>query len=367
MNNYKNDKKVIKIAGAGISGITAAIVLARAGKNVEIYEQAEVIGKRFKGDLQGIENWTRQEDALDFLRKIGIEINFNYKVVNNVTFWGPDNFAVELKASKPPFYLVKRGPEEKSLDWGLQKQLEKHKNIKIFYNHPVKELHEIDIIATGPVFNDESIDVSAAGYTFNTDLPDTAIVIFNDELAKDGYSYFLVHNSYGVIATCIFSDFDKLIKYREKTLKTCQERIKFSMENVKNFIGTGNFFLGKNKLRKKIFVGEAGGYQDYLWGFGMRTAFITGYLAAKSILEGDDYYKLIEREINPFLKTSISNRFLFSMLGNRLYKLFIKKFENSNDPLKLLTIHYNPSIIKKIIYPFAYLYYWKHIKDPRKI
>lgn len=98
----------------------------------------------------------------------------------------------------------------------------------------------------------------------------------------------------------------------------------------------------------------------------MRTAFITGYLAAKSILEGNDYYKLVDKEILPFLKTSISNRFLFSMLGNRLYKLFVRKFENSDNPLKLLTTHYNPNIIKKIIYPLAYLYYWKHIRDPRK-
>lgn len=271
MDDHKNNKKVIKIAGAGISGITAAIVLARAGKDVEIYEQTEVVGKRFKGDFQGIENWTREEDVLDFLRKIGIEINFNYKIFGNITFWGPDNLTVELKTQKPSFYLVKRGSEEKTLDWGLQKQLEKYKNIKIFYNHPINKFHEIDIIATGPVFNDENIDGFATGYTFNTDLPDTAIAIFDEKLAKDGYSYFFVHNGYGVIATCVFNDFDKPSEYfkklfecREKTLESCKENVKFSMENVKNFIGTGNFFLSKNKFRKKIFIGEAGGYQDFL-------------------------------------------------------------------------------------------------------
>ena len=65
-------KKKIKIAGAGISGITSAINLVKRGYDVEIYEKKETIAHRFNGDFQGIENWTTPEDALDLIRNYGI-------------------------------------------------------------------------------------------------------------------------------------------------------------------------------------------------------------------------------------------------------------------------------------------------------
>lgn len=366
MTDLKNEK-TIKIAGAGISGITAAIALAKAGINVEIYERTNSIGTRFHGDFQGLENWTQEEDILNFLKKIGLEINFDYQTFNKITIWGPNNFLEGFTVPRSPFYMVKRGPFKGSLDSGLKKQLENNKNIKIFYNHLVKDFSKIDIIATGPVMNDKNVDAFAAGYTFNTNIPNGVILIFDDELAKDGYSYFLVSNGYGVIATCIFNNFKRLIEYREKTLKACKEKVNFIMRNVNKFTGTGNLFLGKKTFRKKLFIGEAGGYQDYLWGFGMRIAATTGYLAAKSILNRENYYQLIEKGVLPRMMTSIFNRFWFTMLGNSSYKLFIKSFQSTNNPYKALTDLYNPNLIKKIIYPLAYLYYRKHLKDPRQI
>ena len=41
--------------------------------------------------------------------------------------------------------------------------------------------------------------------------------------------------------------------------------------------------------RNDFVIGEAGGYQDFLWGFGIRHAFTTGYLAAQAILNGQDW------------------------------------------------------------------------------
>jgi len=361
--------KTIKIAGAGISGMTAAIVLAKAGRNVEIYEKADMSGKRFQGDFQGIENWTRKEDVLDFMRKIGLEINFNYKAVDNFILMGPENTRATINSKKPILYLVKRGAEEGSLDRGIELQIKNHHNIKIFYNSPITDLQSVDIVATGPVFNSLDIDAFAAGYTFNTEAADQAVLILNDELAKDGYSYFVVFNGSGVIISCFFysrKNMNRLADYKEKTLKFCQENFSFSMQNVKNFSGTGNVFLSKNKSNRKIYIGEAGGYQDFLFGFGMRTAMITGFLAAKSILEKEDFYKLVAKEINPYLKASISSRFLYSMLGNTSYKILIKRFINKADPAETLAVFYGPSLLKKVIYPFARLYYFKYLRDPRK-
>ena len=53
------------MAGAGIAGLTCAIILARAGRQVIVREWHNSVGHRFHGDFQGLENWRRSEDAID--------------------------------------------------------------------------------------------------------------------------------------------------------------------------------------------------------------------------------------------------------------------------------------------------------------
>jgi len=53
---------MIKILGAGLSGLTAGINLAKNGYEVEIFELRNDCGARFKGDLQGLENWSSKKD-----------------------------------------------------------------------------------------------------------------------------------------------------------------------------------------------------------------------------------------------------------------------------------------------------------------
>jgi len=364
MPNKKQTKKTIKIAGAGISGLTAAICLAKAGYRVEVYERNETSGKRFEGDFQGIQNWGFNGDALDFLKSIGIKINFECTGFKKISIWGPKGIKKNFTLRKPSYYLVKRGTEKGSLDYGLKEQSLANKKIKLFYNHPVKP-NEVDIVATGPVFNDSNKDGFAAGYVFKTDISDQSIMIFNDDCAIDGYSYFLVHNNYGVIVTVIIKNFEKLNDYREKTLKFCQKNKKFKMINARKFSGTCNVFLPKIPNDKKIYIGEACGMQDYLWGFGMRYAIVSAHLAAKSIVEKKDFYKLYKKEILPKIKTSVSNRLIFKMLGNRSYRTFINNLAKIEDPLDFLDRFYKPSLLKSIVYPVARLYFRKNLKDPR--
>ncbi|HHZ74004.1 MAG TPA: NAD(P)/FAD-dependent oxidoreductase, partial [Candidatus Poseidoniales archaeon] len=62
----------IQIMGAGLSGLAAAIILAKAGREVHVHDIRNDSGARFDGDFQGIENWTSDEDFLDEMREWGI-------------------------------------------------------------------------------------------------------------------------------------------------------------------------------------------------------------------------------------------------------------------------------------------------------
>lgn len=359
------NKRTIKIAGAGISGLTAAINLAKAGYEVEIFDSAKDSGQRFGGDFQGIENWSYKQDALDFLKEINIELNFDYHGVNKISLWASDECRKDFELSQPIYYLVKRGIEGDSLDQGLKRQALEN-GVKIFYNHLCKP-DEVDIVATGPVFDDPNLDGFVSGYVFKTDLEDINIGILDDNYALNGYSYFFVHNGWGTIATCIFENYKKLGEYREKTLGLCKQHKKFSMENVEKFSGTGNFFLPKVPKDRKIYIGEAGGFQDYLFGFGMRYAMLTGYYAAKSIIEDKDFYRLCKKEIFPKMKASVVNRFAFRVLGDRGYKWLMGKYSTRiKNPIEFVRKVYNPSWIHKLLFPLAKIILRKNIKDPRR-
>ena len=69
--------KIIKIAGAGPSGLTAAINLAKAGYDVHVFEKRSDTGKRFHGDLQGLENWSSDLNVISELEQMNIHVNFD--------------------------------------------------------------------------------------------------------------------------------------------------------------------------------------------------------------------------------------------------------------------------------------------------
>lgn len=205
--------KVIKISGAGISGLTAAINLAKAGYNVEVFDSAKDSGIRFNNDFQGIENWSYKQDALDFLRDINIDLNFYYWGSDKLSLWAPDGLHRDFKLSQPGYYLVRRGTVNESLDQGLKKQA-LALGVKIFYNHRITS-EVVDIVASGPVLNDLKADGLVSGYIFKTDLEDCSIGLFDDNCALNGYSYFFVHNGQATLAACIFGNYEQLDKYRE--------------------------------------------------------------------------------------------------------------------------------------------------------
>ena len=66
-------KERIDILGAGLSGLAAATILAKAGKEVHVHRIRKDSGARFDGDFQGIENWTSENDFVDEMRSWGLE------------------------------------------------------------------------------------------------------------------------------------------------------------------------------------------------------------------------------------------------------------------------------------------------------
>jgi flavin-dependent dehydrogenase len=100
-------------------------------------------------------------------------------------------------------------------------------------------------------------------------------------------------------------------------------------------------------------VGEAAGFQDALWGFGIRIAIDSGVAAARAILENRNYDSLWKEALYPLLETSKVNRMIFNNLGNRGYRAFLRHLKSRSDPRHYLFKQYHPSLIKTLLRPLS--------------
>jgi flavin-dependent dehydrogenase len=87
-----------------------------------------------------------------------------------------------------------------------------------------------------------------------------------------------------------------------------------------------NFFLHRSSERGGArFAGEAGGFQDYLFGLGNRYALVSGHLAARSVVEGADFDRLWSERFLMAMRASLGSRLLYELLGRRGLRIFVKR------------------------------------------
>jgi hypothetical protein len=348
-------EKPLHILGAGPAGLCAAIGLATAGREVHLHERYEVIGKRFQGDLQGLENWSLNENVLSQLKTFGLKIQFAATPFHEVTLTDGKTF-FKKKSSEPLFYLVKRGPFQDSLDKSLEQQA-KEAGVNIHYHSRGRQ--KADIVATGPLRG--SLAAVDRGIVFAIDHPNIAVGIFHDELAYKGYSYFLVVDGYGCLCSVVFEDFHKLNGCFEKTVEMAQSKFKLNLKDAKPVGGVGGFSLNHPRVvDETLYVGESAGFQDLLWGFGIRTALTSGYLAAQAILYQQDYNGLVDQKLTPFLKASMVNRYLWEKMkiGKKpIIPMMLRLPIPVRGGFQQL---YGFSFIHKMLYPFAEKYVKQH-------
>ena len=135
------------------------------------------------------------------------------------------------------------------------------------------------------------------------------------------------------------------------------------MMNPQPHGGVGNFRIPVTALSGVHPVaGEQAGFQDTLWGFGMRAAITSGVLAARSLLHGDDYNRLWRESLERPMAAALVNRAFYGLLGNRGYRWCMRRQENHLDAREFLRRLYRPTLARRLLAPLAGL----HLRSQRR-
>ena len=193
----------------------------------------------------------------------------------------------------------------------------------------------------------------------------------NDKLAPGAYSYLIIIDGVGLICTCLWRKQKKSDRFLNETIAWYDKHYpNLNRKPIKRVGGKGDFTINKSYFQDgRYYVGESGGLQDFMWGFGMRMAVWSGVLAAQDILGQCDYEKEVKKQLLPYVQTSVANRWLMNRVGDRTYKVMCNRWMKSQrkrgDGLIWIGKLFRPSILKRIIYTFTNKFMLR--KDPNSM
>ena len=343
----------VHILGAGLSGLAAATILAKSDREVHVYEVRHDSGARFDGDFQGIENWTSEMDFFDELEEWGLNSKeFKSDSFGIVDLIHPDDVITKPETDGVAFRVVERGTADHTIDQGF-KRMAIESGVKIHYGVR-KSPEECDIVAAGP----KESSAVAFGEIFETSHQNLVAFQLNDKLAPGAYSYMIIIDGIGLICTCLWRKQKKSGRYLNETIAWYERNYELDRKPIKRVGGKGDFGVPTKYVSNgRYYVGEAGGLQDFMWGFGMRYAITSGVFAAKSILGECDYEREVRNRLLPLVKASAINRFLLNRVGDRGFKLvanyWMRDQRKKGDGLAFMKWLYQPGILRRALWPLT--------------
>jgi len=309
--------KNIEIYGAGLSGLTAAINLARDGYKVTVFEKEKTLG--------GAKTYTPSVHAtpIHFEKMknyIGIDVEpffskldiFKANIYNkNVTF-KPDHI-----------YVTERGSSKDALDYNLYKIAEEE-GVNFEFSHPlttdnIHELKEGSIIAIGqntPISKNlkiRHIPLKHYHAVKKTNNKKNICVAF---FSQKNSGYFYIASKNGLISASIGFRQSSKAKYLRDVIEKIKQTEGFEFD--KWTLTPYAIFAEKIQLFKKIankkiiLAGYISGFFDPFFNFGVNSALVSGKIAAITVRSE----KQGQQEFNSFTKN-----LRYTFLIDKLYTM----------------------------------------------
>ena len=310
----------VLIVGAGISGTVAALNCAKAGKSVIVVEKLQKIGGQNNKKIDITENLGLDE--------IFDELHLPHLGRFNKSVWYSPSCKFEFLSKVYDYYIL-RGSSPKSFDVQVAKMAKE--NGAIFFTDSVivgsekvsetecavkiKKRDEIISISAKfiigadgltsqslSIFGFDKFDVKGpnligyGGICHNINLNSGEThVLFDANLAPGGYFYIgKTESGIGLASVVVNSKMQngKSMKkiyenFCEKNAHVKEMMKDHTLENI--FVGSGKLNLLKKRVIGNVaLVGDAGRTMDPIFGYGVRQAIISGYVASKYVINSLD-------------------------------------------------------------------------------
>lgn len=334
--------QLIRIAGAGLSGLATALLLAREGVEVEVVERRGAPGGRFSGGWQVLENGTDEQDVLAELAAEGLAPGFAAYPLAHAVFLDHRGRRFEVASQEPFSYLVRRGGDDGLDTWLWARCREAGVRLSV----EQEASGEVDVIATGP----RQADGVARERMFATDLPDTVMVLFDPAVTPTGYAYLFCKEGDATFGVAQVRGVRSLRRAGERawerfravlgefTVRGAQERGQFMSFSIPRTLRDSD---------RRWYVGEAAGVQDFLFGLGNRLALRSAALVAAGVRGSWDEEAFRRMVLRP-MRTSVALRFLYERLG-RSAVAALCRIASRRDFRKLLLRVQRPSPVLSLV------------------
>ena len=307
----------MRIAGGGLSGLATAVLLARRGIEIEVFDRRVGGGGRFAGGWQVLENGTSELDALDELLAIGLDPDFPVTAATRATFLDGLGGRREVSSRTPYAYFVRRGAADTSLDAWLRRLAAKA-GVRI--HEGVAAPEDAEVVATGP----RQADGVARELVFSSDLPDTIAVLFDPLVTPTGYSYLFCLGGHATFGVAQVRRTEGLARARETAWARFRREFgDFSVRAEHDGGQYMNFSIPRHlhAADGRWYVGEAAGVQDFLFGLGNRLALRSAGLVADGIAGAWDEPAFRRGIVRP-MRATVALRFAYERVGRRGFARF---------------------------------------------
>lgn len=313
------------IVGAGLSGLVAAINLAREGRDVLVRERRDRVGgetaiKGLEGKVINIGDGTpmnlesmKRYTGIDFA-PVAVPLK---KAVNHVY-----GMTIEMEfVEATPSFLFERGPRPTSLDVYLY-ELAVKEGVRFRFNDTVTGFEDLPpdtIIATG-LFGEAFRDLEVPGmpvYGYiamaETGDPEPRVVIYFDEYTRDYAFYSQVNGACGAVLFSRGKPLDPSVKERFERQLEENDGVHFDTWDAVNIGALPVETPGNPRLfaRNYIITGTLSGTIDPLLLFGVHGGLVSGKIAAVAV---SDRQKALEE----FYR--VNRNYRLGFIASRLYR-----------------------------------------------
>jgi flavin-dependent dehydrogenase len=301
----KGNKGPVYVVGAGLAGLTAAINLAREGREVVVLEK----GKRVGGlAVYNPSPHGTPMDAEAMSRYIGIDLKPGMVPLKEgvISVWGK---RYRLKfPSTAPAWMIERGPRKSSMDHYLYR-LAREEGVRFEFDQPVKTDRQVNQLPPGSIFatglHMDGFEAARVpyrtlyGYFAKCRVPwhDARVTVYFDDYTPDyaftcsinGIGFALIFNRHRPVARWEMEKFAEQAVLEDGYPFKKFQVLEGGAAPVRRF---SNPRLFQGDL---VLAGTVAGMMDPILFFGMHGAFLSGKIAARALSDPAGAYDEFRR------------------------------------------------------------------------